>query len=474
MAVFVPFVGGILQFLAGRRWLLVLPLSTSIATVLVTAALIGVFARHGVPEHSLGGWEVPLGIQLRMDGLAAVMLLLTTTVGAMVSVYALAYYRQQTKKAHHFWALWLLLWGSLNALFLSGDLFNIYVTLELVSLAAIPLLLLAGPGKTVDAALRYLHYALFGSLIYLAGVALVYGLAGSLDLALVQPALAEGGFTASAAAACLILGILIKAAILPFHVWLPDAHGNAPAAVSALLSALVVKAAVYLLLRLWTGPLAGLPSEAVAQLLGVLGATAIILGSVLAFRQQRLKLVVAYSTVAQLGYMLLFFPLAVTQAWQGAVYHGLAHGVAKAALFLAAGNVLLYVGHDRLTELRGLDRPLSLSLMAFALAGVSIMGLPPSGGFVAKWLLLSAALETGQWWWAAVLLSGGLLAAGYIFRVLRYAFLHSPGPAIDRPGPVPSVFLAWSAMVLALLSLALGFTAAPILDLLGDLPGAPA
>ena len=472
LAVFIPLLGGVLQFLMGPRAVPVWPMVVSGATTVCALALVGSVANQGDIQHMLGGWEAPLGIPLRVDGLAAVMLLLNNVVGGLVSLYALGAHGRSGAVNSHFWALWLLLWGSLNALFVSGDLFNLYVALELVSLSAIPLVLVAGPRKTVAAALNYLHFALFGSLVYLAGVGLTYAVAGSLDLTLIAGPLAEGGPAGHMAAACLIVGVLIKAAIVPFHIWLPAAHGNAPAAVSAVLSALVVKSCMYLLLRLWTEPLAGITVDAAAQLLGIIGAAAIGYGSVQAFRQERLKLVVAYSTVAQLGYMLLFFPMAVATAWEGAVYHGVAHGVAKAALFLAAGNVLLYVGHDRLRELRGLDRPLALSVFAFALAGVSIMGLPPSGGFIAKWLLLSAALETGQWWWALVLIVGGFLAAAYIFRVLRYAFLNAPGPTIEIEGPVPPRLMSWTALLLGVLSIVLGFTTAPILGLLGGLPGA--
>ena len=470
LLVFLPFLAGVLQFVTDRRGIPLLPVAATTVTTALTGWLVAEVALHGAVEHFLGGWAPPLGIRLHADGLAAVMLLLTAVTGALVSVYALGSHGRHVPGASHFWALWLLLGGSLNALFLSGDLFNIYVTLELVSLAAIPLVLLAGAGKAADATLRYLLFALFGSLVYLAGVALVYGIAGTLDLSMVADPLADSGFAGALAAACLVLGIMIKAAIVPFHVWLPAAHAGAPAAASALLSALVVKAAVYLLLRLWTEPLAGLASAPAGQFLGAVGTSAIIDGSVRALFQERLKLVIAYSTVAQLGYMLLFFPMAVTLAWEGAVYHGLAHGIAKAALFLAAGNVIAYLGHDRLRELTGLDRPMAISLFAFALAAVSIMGLPPSGGFVAKWLLLRAAAATGQWWWLVVLTVGGLLSAAYMFRVLRFAFLRSAGATVDHQGPPPGPLRVWPTMALALLAIALGVTAAPILALLGGMP----
>lgn len=472
LVVVVPLLWGASQFLFGSMTQPVWPLLGAAVTTLLSVLLVRAVAVSGPLEHVLGGWAAPLGIRLAADGLSAVMILLATVTGALVSLHAAGLFAGQPDRGGRFWSLWLMLWGALNALFLSADLFNIYVALELVTLTAIPMVLLAGTAKAVTAALNYLLFALFGSLLYLAGVALIYGQTGTLDLALVAQRLDAGSGIAGLAGALMLGGVLVKAAILPFHVWLPPAHGSAPAPVSAVLSALVVKAAVYLLLRLWTGPLDALAAPVVGQSLGLLGAAAIFHGSIQAMRQERLKLVVAYSTVAQLGYMLLFFPLAGGLAWQGAVYHGLSHGLAKAAMFLAVGNMLYHLGHDRVSELRGMGQPLAMSLAAFGIAGISIMGLPPSGGFVGKWLLLRAALESGAWWWALVVIIGGLLAAGYMFRVLRYAFMEAhAGPSVDREPTPESPVMIWSAMVLAVLAVTLGFMGVPLLALLGSMPG---
>lgn len=472
LAVIVPLLWGVSQFLVGIRLQPAWPLLGAGMTTGISMLLVREVAIAGPLEHVLGGWAVPLGIRLAADGLTAVMILLTAVTGALISLHALGQFAGQRDKGGQFWSLWLMLWGALNALFLSADLFNIYVALELVSLTAIPMVLLAGTAQAVTAALNYLLFALFGSLLYLTGVALIYGQTGTLDLALVAQRLDNGSGAVELAGALMIGGLLVKAAILPFHVWLPPAHGSAPAPVSAVLSALVAKAAVYLLLRLWSGPLHGLAVPVAGQVLGLLGAAAIFYGSIQAMRQQRLKLVVAYSTVAQLGYMLLFFPLASGLAWQGAVYHGLAHGVAKAAMFLAAGNMLYHLGHDRVPELRGMGQPLAMSLAAFGIAGISIMGLPPSGGFLGKWLLLSAALESDAWWWALVVIVGGFLAAGYIFRVLRYAFMEAhAGPSVDREPTPESPVMIWSALGLAVLAVAMGFMGVPLLALLDAMPG---
>jgi multicomponent Na+:H+ antiporter subunit D len=211
------------------------------------------------------------------------------------------------------------------------------------------------------------------------------------------------------------------------HLWLPPAHAGAPAPASALLSALVVKGSFILIVRLWFDVMPGLPGYAAAQILAVLGAAAILFGSVLALRQARLKMLVAYSTVAQIGYLFLMFPLAAApgsasiDAWTGGLLQAISHACAKAAMFMSAGLIADVLGHDRIAGLGGVGRVLPMTVLAFGIGGLSLMGLPPSGGFVAKWLLLKAAIDTGQWWWALVIMAGGLLTGGYLFRVLTLA-----------------------------------------------------
>jgi len=245
---------------------------------------------------------------------------------------------------------------------------------------------------------------------------------------------------------------------------LPPAHAGAPAAASAVLSALVVKGSFFLIVRLWFDAMPGLMPQAAAQLLGTLGAAAILFGSVLALRQARLKLLIAYSTVAQIGYLFFLFPLAMGpdlgHSWQAAAWTGgwiqlVSHAFAKAAMFLAAGLIAEAVGHDRIAELAGIGRALPISALAFGLGGLSLMGVPPSGGFVAKWLLLTAAVEAGQWWWALVMLAGGLLAGGYVFRVLGQLWGDANGSLALRARV--SRRREALALALALCALSLGF-----------------
>lgn len=461
-AVAAPLAGALLASLLPR-----LGAVTGLATALVTlVASVGAAARvwiEGPVRAGLGGWEAPLGIALALDGLSALMLLLTGLVGLGVSVYALAYVRPGPVRGK-FWALWLWLWASMNALYLSGDVFNLYVSLELLGLAAVALVSLAGGAAALTAAMRYLLVSLLGSLAYLMGVALLYAGYGVLDLAALAQVM-DAGPHARLAAALMTAGLLMKTALFPLHVWLPPAHGSAPAPVSAVLSALVVKASFYLVLRLWMDVFPAPPGSAFALFMGLLGAFALFWGSLLALRAARLKQVVAYSTVAQLGYLFIAFALMpyAPDAWRAAVFLAAAHALAKAAVFLAAGNLQRAAGHDRVSELGAVMRAEPVSTFALGIAGASLAGLPLTGGFLAKWLLVEAALEAHAWGWAALVLGGGLLAGAYVFRVLGHAFTRSARTV--HAGPLPGV-MRWTVLLLALASVGLGLAGVPVLELL--------
>jgi len=461
LLIVIPLAAGSLAFLFGPRSSLGLVAATLVGIWLALIRLILDFNDIGLQLYPIGSWSAPLGIDLRADGLSVVMLGMTATVGSFISLYALGYFAGERVLGGRFWPLWWFLWAALNALFLSADLFNLYVTLELLSLSAVGLVTLSGDRESLAAGLRYLLTALAGSLAYLMGVALLYGAYGTLSLALIA-GLTRSEPANALAASLITVGLLLKTALFPLHFWLPPAHGSALPPVSALLSGLVIKASFYMLLRLWFEVFPSALTPVFAQGVGALGAIAVFMGAWLAFHQEKLKMLIAWSTVAQIGYLFLTFPLVAASpadaltAWSGGVYLALSHAVAKAALFLAAGAMLRVTDEDQIERLEGVGRHLPVSLFAFAAAGVSLMGLPPSGGFIAKWLLLDAALSTGQWWWAAVLVLGGLASAAYIFRVLRRCFLAPREHAVFHPVPL---IMPIAALSLAGVALALGLAA---------------
>lgn len=465
VAIVAPFIGVGAALLAGRHARSVAAGFVAVALALAVAIAIAVWRRGGPLTYALGGFAPPLGLELRADGLSVAMLLIAAAVVALIAAYAWRAFAPtadggETRAPLTFWLLLLAVLGSLNLVFLGNDLFNLYVGLELLTFSAVPLVCLKTSPETLRAALRYLIFALLGSVLYLLGVALLYGAYGVLDIGLLgkaarpEPALWIG-------LALMTTGLLAKTALFPLHLWLPPAHAGAPPAASALLSALVVKGSFFIVVRLWFDVMPASGGGAPAQLLGALGAGAILYGSVLALQQARLKLLIAYSTVAQIGYLFLMFPLALgaAAAWEevavtGGILQLAAHAFAKAAMFLAAGLVAERLGHDRIDGLGGVARAMPMTFFALALAGVSLMGLPPSGGFSAKWMMLSASAAEGQWWWAVVILGGGLIAAAYIFRVVG-TMLTAPAEPLP-PAAAASRLQEFAALGLAAIAILLG------------------
>jgi formate hydrogenlyase subunit 3/multisubunit Na+/H+ antiporter MnhD subunit len=470
-AVMWPVVTVLLAIVAGGRHaaritLAAMPVGLAVAWVIAVRVWDG-----GAVTYLVGDWAPPLGIALRADGLSVAMMLTTAIVIIGAGLFAHADFapkpgEPETRGSLVFWTLLIAVWGAMNLVVMSRDLFNLYVALELLTFAAVPLVSLDGRAATLAAALRYLVFALLGSVLYLLGAVLLYGAYGTLDISLlaarVQPEPA-----AWVAAALMTAGLLAKTALFPLHLWLPPAHAGAPPAASAVLSALVVKGSFVLLVRLWFEVMPALWSVAATQLLGALGAAAILYGSVMALRQERLKLLIAYSTVAQIGYLFLMFPLAFDPATAqlqegvalaGGVLQTVSHAFAKAGMFMAAGLIARSLGHDRVADLAGVGRALPMSLIAFGLAGVSLVGLPPSGGFAAKWLLLSAAVATGQWWWAVVLVLGGLFTGGYVMLVLSRAMGNTAKPEqpmkpVARSREAVALAMSLAAVLLGLLAL---------------------
>ena len=454
--ILLPLTGAMISFLL-PRWVKLLGLLVALGVISGVTGLGYQLITHGVQRYTIGGWGAPLGIDLYADGLTLLMLSVTALVCLGVSIYSTGYFSRayfKRSRAIYFWPLWMFLWAALNALFLSSDIFNLYVTLELLGLSAVALVALAGGVDALTSAMRYLFINLMGSLFYLLGVALLYHNFGSLDIAILSQQV-EATPVMWAAVGLMSIGLLLKTALFPMHFWLPPAHASAPAPVSALLSALVVKASFYILLRLWL-EIFPVTDTALGQLFSLLGTIAILWGGIQALRQSRLKMLIAYSTIAQLGYLFLAFPLASYFAWKGVLFLLISHALAKAAMFMAAGNILHFGGHDRIKDFDHIVQYLPLTSAAFALAGVSIMGLPPSGGFIGKWLLLEAAIHSGQWWLVFTIILGSLLAAAYIFKVIGFAFTQSRISHQTRKVPVR---MEWTALALAMAAILLGLIA---------------
>jgi formate hydrogenlyase subunit 3/multisubunit Na+/H+ antiporter MnhD subunit len=468
LSIVVPLGGALLAFAAGGRHLERVALATLPVGLAIAVAIGFTMPSTGAPlVYLLGGWAPPLGVALRADGLSAVMLVIAAVVICAIGVFARADFQTpagsvEARAPFAFWILLLAIWGALNTLFLGGDLFTLYVALELLTFAAVPLVCLDGPAEMLQAALRYLLFALLGSVLYLVGTALLYGAYGTLDIVLLSGRVHAEPATV-VAAALMTVGLLAKTALFPLHLWLPPAHAGAPPAGIAVLSALVVKGSFFIVIRLWFDVMPAVPGFAATQLIAVLGAAAILFGSVVALRQERLKLLIAYSTLAQIGYLFLMFPLAFdgasaqlhrSGALSGGLLQTMSHATAKAAMFMSAGLIYAALGHDRIAGLSGIGRALPLSVLAFAVGGVALIGIPPGGAYLAKKLLLLSVVETEQWWWELVIQAGGIFTSAYVVLVLAHALAPADKPVMLR------AYVPWyqeaAALLLGLCSLLLG------------------
>ncbi len=454
-----------LLFIRSRRggWVI----GSSLASLVAAIAALDQVASRGTQSLALGGWDAPLGIRFELGTVTGLLLVFTALIHLLVSIYAERSRHSQTSNTDY-WPLSSILHASLAALWLSRDLFNWYVTLELLGLVAIGLIILSGP-KSYGPALRYLLLSLAASLCYLLGVAILYGQYGVLDVRLLGQ-VAQADRVTFTAMLLISLGLMLKGALWPLHLWLPAAHASAPTAVSALLSALVVKGPLFILWMLWTRVAPAELGQQVGVLFALAGVLALVLGGWSALRTPYIKTLVAYSTVAQLGYALLSLGLLLhwqeTELSVALWLFVLAHGLAKVTMFLAAGEIQGTLGSKRVSALKGATQTMPVAMFAFAVAGGSLIGLPPSGGFVAKWVLLQPLLaEPANWPWAAGVLLGTLASAAYVFRVVAITFNRADE---NPPDYDPDPFAQWLAMLPALLVWGMALVSEPLILWLGE------
>ncbi len=442
LALALPLIGAGLTWRLRGRARTVAAAALLLASTAAAIALVVTIGRSTTPPR----WHLtgPLGVEVGLvgDGLAAALLLVVALVGAGVGGYALLEDLRAPETRHRgHWPLSFALLTGLLALAMVDDLLSAYLLLELVGLCGALLVTFRGGRPSLLAGARYLVAELVASLTMLFGVAVVWWQAGTVAYAGLGAALADTPF-GWVGLAIVTVGLLVKIPVAPLHVWLPAAHTQAPSAVSPFLSGVMVKAALVVLLRLWFLSTPQFISDEAATVIGVLGALAMVWGALTALAARGLKRLVAASTLSQLGLLLLAVPLLAAGAlegWTGAVVLIVNHGTAKAAMLLsitlmaesahhaelvrAGATAPPPIGHDpELDRLAGSATRRPIALLAFGIAALSLVGLPPTGGFVAKWHLLVGAVAVESWWLVGVILAGTLLTAAYLTRFLLPAF----------------------------------------------------
>jgi multicomponent Na+:H+ antiporter subunit D len=451
--------------LKGAVWLaLGLILACFIASLVLAWAVMS----GGPIVYSLGGWAAPWGIEVGVDGPVAFMLGTVTLLSLVSLGYAYAGLQDEVgeKALRWFWTLCLLLVASMMGIVMARDLFNLFVFVEIASLAACGIVSVKGDGPALESTLRYLILSALGTGALLFGVALTYMATGHLNMVFISGAmagaLARYPGNIYAALGFITVGLGVKAALFPLHTWLPDAHSDAPTPSSALLSGLVVKVFAFAYWRVLTMAMApALSAVPVEGFVVVLGAMATVAGSVLAAVQHDIKRLLAYSTVAQVGCIFIGFGLGGQQAVTGALLHVLYHGAMKAGLFLAAGSVIVATGKRSVEDMAGLGKTLPVPMAVFLVMALSMVGIPPLAGFNSKWYMVMGALEQGQPLVAIILVLSSALTLVYMYPVLARAYFmagRAPALTVGWPSQVPM-------LVLAALVVILGFVPAGALGL---------
>jgi len=438
LQVIVPLMAAPACLILGRpRLVWLFSLITSGIAFLISVSLLRQVMSAGTISYVLGGWSAPWGIEYRIDELNAYLLLIISAISTVVLLAAQTSIKKEIPKDRHtlFYVLYLLSLAGMLGIVATGDAFNVFVFLEISSLSAYSLISLGKDRRSLWASYQYLIMGTIGATFILIGIGLMYQMTGTLnmeDLAVRLPEVTHTR-TVFVAFAFFIVGVCLKLALFPLHMWLPNAYAYAPSIVTAFFAATSTKVAIYLLIR-FTFSIFGisfsfttLPLQTIFLTLGLLG---IFVASIAAIYQKNVKHLLAYSSVAQVGYMIVGYSISTTTGLMATLLHLFNHALMKGALFLAVGAVMYRVGSTQLRDFQGLGHQMPITMAAIVVGGLSLIGVPLTVGFISKWYLLLAAIENGWWPIAILILLGSLLAIVYVWRIVEAAYFKEP--LIDR------------------------------------------
>jgi multicomponent Na+:H+ antiporter subunit D len=439
-----------------RRFAWLATTAVSYLCLLFSVQLFSRAAAHGPVSYAIGSWPPPWGIEYRVDALSGFVLVAVSLTASFVAPYAQRSIAAELPRDRQYlmYAMYCLSLAGLLGIAITGDAFNLFVFLEISSLASYVLVALGPRRQALLAAYQYMLMGTVGATFYVVGVGLLYLMTGTLNLADVAERLrsVDDVRPVLAALAFITVGIGLKLALFPLHQWLPNAYAYAPSMATAFLAATATKVSVYVLLRFYFtvfDPVPLFERLPTREVFIALSVAAMISASLVAVFEQDLKRLFAYSSVAQIGYITLGIGVDNQASLTGSVVHLLNHGVTKGAIFLLLGGVALRAGASALTldTVAGLSRRMPLTAFGLAIAGLSLIGVPGTAGFVTKWYLVLGALERGWWWLVAAIVASSLIALAYVWRLLEAAYLRAPAAQAARGEAPPAMLAAGLAMV---------------------------
>ncbi|MEX2571885.1 MAG: monovalent cation/H+ antiporter subunit D family protein [Gemmatimonadota bacterium] len=422
----------------------------------IAIALLAQVLDAGTISYEIGGWAAPWGIEYRVDLVNAFVLLIVAGVGAVVAPYARDSIESEVAPGliPLFYAAYLLCLAGLLGIAITGDLFNVFVFLEISSLSTYTMVAMGRDRRALTAAFRYLVMGSIGATFIVIGIGLLYSVTGTLNMADLAMRLPDVDATRAVPVAFgfLAVGISLKLALFPLHLWLPNAYAFAPSAATAFIAATSTKVAVYMLLRVFFtifGADVSFGTMRLDYILMPLALVAIVSMSLVAIFQQNVKRMLAYSSLAQVGYMILGISVGSATGLTAGIVHLFNHALMKSALFLALGCVVYRIGSVHLSQLAGLGRQMPWTMAAFSLGGLSLIGVPLTVGFISKWYLIVSVLEVGWWPVAVLIVFSSLLAVVYIWRVVEAAyFLPAPeGRGVIREAPLSLLIPTWTLIL---------------------------
>jgi len=452
LVIMLPLVGApLVVVIRNRAAVWAFSTAVSWATLAVAWRLLQQVLDQGVVSYHLGGWAPPIGIEYRIDAANAYVLLLLCTIAAVVFPYARQSVDDEVpaERHHLFYAMLLLCQTGLLGMTITGDAFNVFVFLEISSLAMYGLIAMGRSPRALTSSFRYLVLGTIGGTFVLIGIGLAYMATGTLNMVDMAHQLRAVGAnrTVQTAFAFMTVGLSIKLAVFPLHIWLPNAYTFAPSVVTAFLAATATKVSFYVLLRsVFTvfGVELAFEELDLARVLLPLALVGIYVGSLVACFERDVKRLLAYSSVAQVGYMIVGLSLANQTGLTGGIVHLFNHALMKGGLFLVVGCVVYRIGSSKLDDWAGLGRRMPVTMAAFVIGGLSLIGVPLTVGFISKWYFVLGALEADKVWVAVALLGSSLLAVVYIWRVLEVAYFRpSPEGARAEEAPFWMLVCTW-------------------------------
>jgi len=464
LQVVIPLLGAVLCAFVQRgvvAW--GITLVVCIAMPAIAAVLLAQVLTVGPISYAMGGWVPPIGIEYRVDVFNGFILLLVSLMGAVIVPYAKRSVEKEIAPEKHAWfyATFLLCVCGLLGMTITGDAFNIFVFMEVSSLATYALISMGKDRRALLAAYQYLVMGTIGATFYVIGVGLLYSMTGTLNLADLASRLGgiENSRAVLAALAFLTVGISLKLALFPLHVWLPNAYAFAPSMATAFLAATATKVAVYLLLRYFFtvfGASVIFAHVPVTEIFLLLSLAAMFGASIVAVFQENVKRMLAYSSVAQIGYITLGIAIANQSGLTGGIVHLFNHALMKGALFMAIGAVFYQIGSVKISDLAGIGKRMPITMAAFVVAGLSIIGVPGTVGFISKWYLVLGAFEQGWWWLALLIVASSLIAVVYIGRLVEVMWFRPVSNAAKRATEPPMSMLV-PTLLLAAMTVYFGF-----------------